>query len=199
MGELNGRVVAVLGRGNEEHRSAAVGCAEAGADVALGTLGKDEQYVFAVQSIANELWSIGVQHFVRVMDAADPTAAPSFADECWDTLGRCDALIVATAPESSAPLEELSADEWDTVFREGATIPFLHLQAFGRLMVRDGGGSMWTSFPVRPDADPAERGARAALTEVVTALNRAWQNKQVRCTLATELSPEAILQDLVHR
>lgn len=183
MGELSDKVVAVVGRGDEPHRAIAVACAEAGAAIALGSTDRSRKQEFAVHSIENEVWSIGERHFVRLMDATEPPAAPAFADECWDKFGRCDVLVVVTPPSSSAPIEALSSDEWDEVLRDGATIPFLHLQAFGRLMVRQGGGRLIAVFPRRPEADAAERGAFAALSEAVRAFDSAWSPKGVSCTL----------------
>ena len=196
MGDMDGRVVALVGRGDEVHRALAVACAEAGASIALGTVEPTQDQEFAVNSIANELWAIGREHFVRVMDAAEPTSGPVFADECWDTLRRCDALVVMTACESSAPIEELSSDEWEAVLRAGATAAFLQLQAFGRLMVREGGGLMLAAFPRRDGADAAERAALAALRESVEVMDAAWRPKGVRCRLVEQATFDDVLAGL---
>ncbi len=194
MGDLAGKVLAVVGRGDEGHRAIAVACAEAGATIALGSLDRSTEQEYAVNSIGNEIWSIGEKFLVRVMDAADPTAAPAFADECWDTFGRCDTLVVTSAPGSEAPIEALSSDEWDVVFRDGATIPYLFLQAFGRLMVRQGGGTLFAIFPRRDQADAAERGARAALDEVTGAFDAAWRGRRVTCSLLETPDTAAIVR-----
>ncbi|NUN93094.1 MAG: LUD domain-containing protein [Verrucomicrobiae bacterium] len=88
--------MALIGTGSELDRAIAVACAEAGADIALGTVDRSQEQDFGMNSIANELWAIGREHFVRVMDATEATEAASFADEAWDRLGRCDALVART-------------------------------------------------------------------------------------------------------
>lgn len=94
---LAGKVVALVGRGSDADRLAAIGCAEAGADLALATLSTDQAAEFGMNSIANEAWVLGSEQFVRVMDATDPKVVASFVEETWARYGGCDALIVNAA------------------------------------------------------------------------------------------------------
>jgi NAD(P)-dependent dehydrogenase (short-subunit alcohol dehydrogenase family) len=94
---LAGKVVALVGMGSDADRVAAIGCAEAGADLALATLSTDQAAEFGMNSIANEAWVLGSEQFVRVMDATDPKLAASFVEETWARYGGCDALVVMAA------------------------------------------------------------------------------------------------------
>ncbi|MDZ7728959.1 MAG: SDR family NAD(P)-dependent oxidoreductase [Dehalococcoidia bacterium] len=171
---MNGKVVALVGRGTDLDRAIAVQCAEAGASVALATVADVQEQEFAVNSIANEVWSIGGAHFVRLMYAWEADQATSFADECWDRLQRCDALVINSSAWSRAPLEELSADEWDNTVRATLTTPFIVAQAFGRLMVREGAGRIVVVSPERPNGDLSEAAALAGLRATIAGMQREW-------------------------
>ena len=171
---LAGRVVALIGSGTEAERAVVVACAEAGAAIALGTQETAQAQEFAMNSIANEVWAIGRDHLVRVMDAASATDITSFADEVWDRLGRCDLVFACHDVAASAPIEELSADEWEVTIRANLTAPFLAAQAFARLMERQGTGRVVVVAGVRPTADAAYVAARAGLREAVRLMNSYW-------------------------
>lgn len=126
-----------------------------------------------MNSIANEIWSIGREHFVRVMDHADPTAVVAFADEIWDRLGRCDLAVLTHDVPSFAPIEELSPDEWSATIQLNLTAPFLAAQAIGRLMEREGAGHILILIPGDLATDAAYRASRAGLRVAADDLNAA--------------------------
>lgn len=182
--ELKGRVVALIGTGSELDRAIAVACAEAGADIALGTVNRSQEQDFGTNSIANELWAIGREHFVRVMEATEATGVTSFADEVWDRLGRCDVLITNHEVFSTTGLDEFSPDEWELSLRVNLTGPFLAGQAFGRLMERSGQGLVVFVTVDREDGDAAWTAARAGLEGLATHIERAWGAAGVRARVA---------------
>ncbi|MGI8926912.1 MAG: SDR family oxidoreductase [Tepidiformaceae bacterium] len=177
-----GGAVALIGHGGDAMRAIAVACAEHGVAVALATREKTSEQEFAVQSIANEVWVIGSEHFVRVMDAGDPTAAAAFADEVCDRLGRCKAAVVLAAPPLEAPIDELSPDEWEAALRAGLTVPFLAAQAFARVLERDGGGAIVFHGQGDETVLPAVVSS-AALQAMATRLEATWgpRGVHVRC------------------
>ena len=140
--DLSGRVLALVCRGSEEDRAIAVALAEAGANLALGTITKSQQEEFSTASIANEVWAIGREQFNRVLEAADPAAAASFAAEVVDTLGRCDGVVIAPGLPPAIPFDELSRDEWEPEATEHFTGPLFAAQAFWRVLDRAGGGTI---------------------------------------------------------
>jgi 7-alpha-hydroxysteroid dehydrogenase len=94
MGELTGRVIAIIGRGTPGDRAVAVALAEDGADIAIATFSPKQQEEFATASIANEVWAIGREQFSHVLDASDTAAAEAFAARVREELGECAALLV---------------------------------------------------------------------------------------------------------
>ncbi len=140
---LAGLVVAMLCTGTESDLAIAVALAEAGADMSIGTLERDQE--FDTASIANEVWAVGREQFSSVVDAVDAVALASFAAETADRLGRCDLLVVSPplrAGLGAVPPEEVSAEEWAIAVRDGLTIPFLAVHAFQPVIERDGGGTI---------------------------------------------------------
>ncbi|MEX0781182.1 MAG: hypothetical protein WD557_00920 [Dehalococcoidia bacterium] len=88
---LAGKVVAIVGTGSEMDRAIAVACAEAGADIALGTESGAREHEYGMNSIANEIWAIGREHFARVLKGQDE--APDLVREARERLRGCDALV----------------------------------------------------------------------------------------------------------
>jgi gluconate 5-dehydrogenase len=188
-GALEGKVVALVVQGSALDRALAVGCAEAGAAVALATVARDQE--FAVASIANEVWAIGRDQFVTLLDATDPAAVMAFAEEVADRFGRCDALVAAHHLPSNAPLDELSPDEWQAALAVNLTGPFLAAHAFGIVIDRLGEGTIVFLSPREPEADAAYRAARAGLAGLAAAMDEAWGGRGVRVTFIEPDDPAA--------
>ncbi|MEP7214884.1 MAG: SDR family oxidoreductase [Anaerolineaceae bacterium] len=180
-GPLAGRVAAVLCAGTDLDRAIAMALAEAGADIAIGTLERDEE--FATASIANEVWAVGREQFSSVVDATDAVALASFAAETADRLGRCDVLVVsppARAGLGALPPEEVSAEEWAMAVRNGLTIPFLAAHAFQPVIERDGGGLIMFVDDGPGLVDGVMLAGRA---ELAAQMNAAWLERGVRVVL----------------
>lgn len=92
---LAGKVVAIVGTGSDLDRAIAVGCAEAGADLALGTESNARQQDYGMNSIANEIWAIGREHFVRVLTGPDDLAG--LVEQARRRLGGCHAVVTRFA------------------------------------------------------------------------------------------------------
>jgi 2-deoxy-D-gluconate 3-dehydrogenase len=188
---LSGKTVAIIGTGADFDRAIAVACAEAGADIALGTVDRSQTQDFAMNSIANEIWSIGREHFVRVMDATEATAVAAFAEETVDCLQRCDVFIAAHDLSGAVETQQLSEDEWDAVLLVNLTAPFIAAQAFGRLMERDGGGMILLVAHERSDGDAAYCAAKAGLRGVAERLSRDWADANVRIEVVQSPAADA--------
>lgn len=87
----DGRVIAIVGTGSDLDRAIAVACAEAGAGLALGTESAAREHDYGMNSIANEIWAIGRDHFVRVLSGPEEIA--ELAREARTRLGRCDVIV----------------------------------------------------------------------------------------------------------
>lgn len=185
-------VIALLSRGSEADRAFAVAAAEGGAEVALGTIAAEQE--FAVASIANEAWSMGRAQLVAPLDATDPAAMAAFAARVEDELGPCELLVVNSWLESEAPFDELSADEWLPVLEANLTVPYIALEAFGRLMERARAGRIAIVAPDRAAADAAERAARAGLASLVGSANAAWAEYGIGATLIDALGEAEVVE-----
>ncbi len=167
--ELDGRVIALLCRGTDADRAMAVAMAEAGANLALGTVTRAQDEEFSTASIANEVWAMGREQFNRVLDAADPAEAAAFAAEVCDRLGRCDAIVLAPGPIPEIPFDELSRDEWDPLVARTLTAWLFCAQAFGRVIERGGGGVMVIAIDPG-DQSPSSQALDAALAGATAGL-----------------------------
>ena len=177
---LAGKVVAMACRGSEADRAIAVALAEAGADIALGTIGATQAEEFATASIANEVWAIGREQFNTVLDAADAAATAAFAAEVVDRLGQCDAVVVAPGGVVPVAFDELSADEWEPMAREGLTAPLVLAQAFGRVIERGGGGRIVFVVDGAPHGDVAGGVLADGQRAMAANLGMAWAGRALR-------------------
>jgi NAD(P)-dependent dehydrogenase (short-subunit alcohol dehydrogenase family) len=175
---LAGKVAAIIGGGSERDRALALAFAEAGADIALATQEKSQQNEFAMASIANEVWVLGREQFLRLMDASDPVDVTAFADEVCDRMRRVDVLVAAHDAAGAAPLEELSREEWRVALERNLTAPFLAAQAFGRLMERAHGGTI-VLIGAAAGGDVAYGSAKAGLAGMAARLAAEWASAGV--------------------
>jgi NAD(P)-dependent dehydrogenase (short-subunit alcohol dehydrogenase family) len=175
--DLSGTVVAIVASGGEVDRAIAVALAEAGASIAFATFGRVQAQEFAMASIANEVWAIGREQFLAVIDATDPADVAAFADQVWDQFQRCDAVITHGGRAPAAPFEEFSLSEFEAELHTSLSPAFLVTQAFGRLMARSHGGRMVHCFREPGEGEPLDAGylaARSAAHGLVAALRGAW-------------------------
>jgi NAD(P)-dependent dehydrogenase (short-subunit alcohol dehydrogenase family) len=197
MSAVEGKVVAVVSRGTEADRAIAVTLAEAGADLALGTVSRRQAEEFGTASIANEVWAIGREQFNAVVDATDPAAAAAFAAEVLDRLGRCDAVIIASGLPQPVEFDELSRDEWDEMAAEGLTAPLMVAQAFGRLLERGGGGRIIFVIESAPFGDVAAAVVCEAQRAMAANIGMNWSGRGVRIlAVGRDGAPEHILHAL---
>ena len=197
MEPLTGKVVAMVCRGGEADRAIAVALAEAGADIALGTVSRSRDEEFATASIANEIWAIGREQFNTVLDAADPADAAAFAGETCDRLGRCDAVVIAPGAAPRIDWDQLSRDEWEPLLAEGLTAPVIAAQAFARVMERAGGGVV-----VLIDDDPGPLNLPGAVVNEATRafaaqLGLAWQSRPLRALFVSREAAARQLTDIL--
>jgi NAD(P)-dependent dehydrogenase (short-subunit alcohol dehydrogenase family) len=188
---LLGRIVAIIGQGSAVDRALAVACAEAGADLALATVARTREQEFEMNSIANEAWSLDRDQFVTPLDSADAPSVQAFAEQTWDRYGRCDVVFAAHHQPNSAPLDELSPDEWEQTLSVNLTSPFLAAHAFGVLMDRAGGGTI--VFVVPPaDGDASYVAARAGLQALASALEDGWGDRGIQVRVIEPSSPDSL-------
>jgi 7-alpha-hydroxysteroid dehydrogenase len=197
MSSLEAKVIAIICRGSDEDRAIAVALAEAGADLALGTISTAQQEEFATASIANEVWAIGREQMNSVLDAADPAAAAAFASEVADRLGRCDAVIIAPGATPYVEFDELSRDEWDVFALGGVTAPLMASLAFARVIERSGGGTIVVVVDAAPYGDVAGSVVTESLRTMAANMGIGWNTRPLRAiSVSREGAPEQIVAAL---
>jgi len=95
---LAGRVAFIAGASSRFARPTALAVAQAGADVVLSVDSGGEAAVFAMNSIANELWALDRRHLALFIDTSREDAAAEAVARGVAELGRIDLLV--TLPDS---------------------------------------------------------------------------------------------------
>jgi NAD(P)-dependent dehydrogenase (short-subunit alcohol dehydrogenase family) len=112
-----------------------------------------------------------------VIDAASPTDIAGFAEQTWDQLGRCDAVLVHGGRAPAVPFEQFSLGEFEAELHTSLSPAFLVAQAFGRLMARSHGGKVVLCFTEPGEGEPLDAGylaARSGGHVLAAALRDAW-------------------------
>ncbi len=100
--DLLGKRVLVVGGETALGRAVLIGLAEAGADVAIGSLTVDTKAEFAINSALNELWALGRKGVALQSDASDAEQVHSAVEQAERELGKIDLVVAAGDVASEA-------------------------------------------------------------------------------------------------
>jgi NAD(P)-dependent dehydrogenase (short-subunit alcohol dehydrogenase family) len=154
---LTDKVAVVTGAGRMRSigRPIAVELARAGCDIVLTGTGRpperypaDEQAAGwrDIESVADEVRSLGRRALTAVSDVADLSAVEALAERVIAEFGRVDIVVNnagASKGEDRKPVIDLDPALWSTVINVNLTGSFLMSKVFGRLLVDGGrGGSI---------------------------------------------------------
>lgn len=130
MSLLAGKAVLVTGGSRGLGRAIALGCAEAGADLALGGRNAAD-----IEAVAGDVRQLGRRAVCLPADLADPAAIERMVSGAAEALGRLDVLINnAGIAGREAKAIDLTADDWDEVYRINLRAPALCAKAAARVM-----------------------------------------------------------------
>lgn len=130
---LDGKVAVVTGAGRGLGRAAALGFAEAGADVAVvGVTGTDET--------ARNIKKLGRRVCQIHADLMERASAQKVVDRVVAEFGGIDILLNNAGIIRRAPVLEFSEKDWDDVIKVNQDMVFFLSQAVGRQMVKQGRG-----------------------------------------------------------
>ena len=177
---LKGRVALVVGVGDPLGRAAAVALAEAGADVAVATLRAGPQEVVRVNSVANEIWSLGRGNTAITLDASNENSVDAAIARTTSELGRLDILVNAADLPVAAPLDELSPEDWHAILAANLLAPALTSRAAARVMKTNGYGRIINLVSVLAARGVANTSAYAAAHAGVLALSRSLSQEWAR-------------------
>lgn len=134
---LAGRVAVVTGASRGLGRAVALALAKAGADLALAARSAE-----GLAETAAAVRDLGRRALVVPTDVTNWDEVQHLARDVEVTYGRADVLVNNAGVLVERPLLETEVDEWRRVFDTNLHGIFYCCQAFGRLMVRQGYGSV---------------------------------------------------------
>jgi 2-deoxy-D-gluconate 3-dehydrogenase len=131
--QLNGKVALVTGAGRGLGQGAAVGLAEAGADVALVSLTSTEETAQRVRALGRRACQIQA-------DLLERASVQRIVDATLKEFGGIDILLNNAGIIRRAPLLEFTEKDWDDVIQVNESAVFFLSQAVARQMVKQGRG-----------------------------------------------------------
>lgn len=177
--DLNGRVALVTGGTSGLGRAIALGLAQAGAAVVVGS--RDPAKV--ADAVA-ELSGTGTGHSGLQLDVGDPASIDAAFQAVAAERGRLDILVNAAGTIQRKDPLEVTLAEWDQVLRVNLTGTFFCCQAAARRMREQGGGAIvniasLTSF-VGFSEVTAYGASKAAVAQLTRSLANDWARYRIR-------------------
>lgn len=130
---LHGKIALVTGAGRGLGQGAAVGFAEAGADVALADVLSTDETAAKVRALGRRICQVDVNLLER-------SSVPKLVDTVVAELGGIDILLNNAGIIRRAPLLEFTEKDWDEVIQINESAVFFLSQAVARQMVQQGRG-----------------------------------------------------------
>jgi NAD(P)-dependent dehydrogenase (short-subunit alcohol dehydrogenase family) len=195
---LEGKVAVVTGAGRMRSigRSIAVELARAGCDVAVTGTGRDPARYpddekaagwRDIESVADEIRSLGRRAAPIVSDVSDQRAVDDLAARVLDELGRVDFVVNnagAARGEDRVPVIDLAPDAWRKVIEVNLNGTFYMSHVFGRILVEQGtGGAIVNISSIGGKWMAARTAAYAASKAGIHALT---------CAMSQEVGPSGV-------
>ena len=178
--DLKGRVVAITGAGRGIGKSIAEACANAGADVFLGSRHPDE-----CERVAAQCRSLGVKAGVAMLDVRDLTSIRAFVNGAIAELGQIDVLVNNVGLTIVKPAVELTEEEFDEVSAVNFKAPFFASTLVAASMIERGikGCIVNISSQVGHVGGPlraAYAGAKGGLNSLTRSFAAEWATHGIR-------------------
>jgi len=180
--QLHGRKAFVTGGSRGLGKVAALGLAQAGADVAIvGT--KLESAEAAAREIAAKT---GVDAFGIEADVSDPKAVAAMMDKILARWGTVDIAFNNAGIATCANAEDVTVEEWDRVMDVNAKAVFMVSQAAAKVMLKKNKGaiinmaSMSAHIANLPQHAAHYAASKAAVLQLSKAMAAEWADRNVR-------------------
>jgi NAD(P)-dependent dehydrogenase (short-subunit alcohol dehydrogenase family) len=171
--DLGGKVAIVTGGGKGIGRTIALGLAECGAKLALGSRNGED----LDQTVA-EICKKGGEALAVVTDLMAGDQIENLVKSTVDKFGGVDILVNNAARSFMVPLMDLREDGWDKVFNVNCKAVFLLSRAVAKLLAEKGGGRIINITTVGAVRGGAGMGvyhaSKAALTMLTKCMAVEW-------------------------
>jgi NAD(P)-dependent dehydrogenase (short-subunit alcohol dehydrogenase family) len=193
---LKGKVVLVTGAGRGIGRAIAVACAQAGADLGLGS-----RHVEQCEEVAALCRRGGVRARAWALDVARLPSIRGFVDSTLAEFGRIDVLVNNVGLTIVKPAVELTEQEFDEVSTVNFKAPFFASTMAAASMIQRGikGTIVNISSQVRHVGGPlraAYAGAKGGLNSLTRSLAAEWAPHGIR---VVGVSPTFTRTELLER
>jgi NAD(P)-dependent dehydrogenase (short-subunit alcohol dehydrogenase family) len=135
--DLTGKVAIVTGAGRGLGKTIALGLAEHGADVVAVS-----RTAAQVEQVAGEIAAMGRKSLALRVDTSSKADVDRMVARTVDAWGRIDVLVNNAGIDIIKPAVDYAEAEWDRILDINLKGYFLCAQAVGRVMIRQGGGSI---------------------------------------------------------
>ena len=196
---LDGKKIFITGGARGIGKCIAYAMAEAGADVAL----VDIDIAEAEKTAAQLAKDTGVSTMAHKADITVPEQVDAMIDSILKKFGRIDVAFCNAGICIDVPAEDMSYKQWFDVINVNLTGVFLTAQAAGRVMIRQGGGSIINTGSMSghivnvPQPECGYAASKAGVIMLTKSLAVEWAPHHVRVNsispgyMATELTLES--------
>ncbi len=193
---LDGKAIFVTGGARGIGKSVATAFAEAGANLAIVDVDIEE-----AEKTAKEIAEAnGVQAIAIKTDVTNPEEVDAMVQKVVDTYGKLDAAFCNAGICINVPAEEMTYDQWKKVIDINLSGVFLTAQAAGKVMLKQGYGSIINTASMSghivnvPQPQCAYNASKAGVIMLTKSFAVEWAKKNVR---VNSLSPGYIGTELI--
>ncbi|MCM3213306.1 SDR family oxidoreductase [Niallia taxi] len=179
---LDGKKIFVTGGARGIGKSVATAFAEAGADIAIVDLDIDEATKTAKELEENN----GIKSIAIKADVTNPKDVSAMIDTVLENFGRLDVAFCNAGICLNIPAEEMTFEQWKKVIDINLTGVFLTAQAAGKVMLKQGGGSIINTASMSghivnvPQPQASYNASKAGVIQLTKSLAVEWATRNVR-------------------
>lgn len=179
---LDGKKIFVTGGARGIGKSVATAFAEAGADIAIVDVDIAEAEKTAKELADNN----GIKTIAIKADVTKPDEVNAMAEKVVDTFGRLDVAFCNAGICMNIPAEEMTYEQWKKVIDINLTGVFLTAQAAGKIMLKQGSGSIINTASMSahivnvPQPQCSYNASKAGVIQLTKSLAIEWAKGGVR-------------------